>query len=37
MATETFSGARARFFLDGVVVGFAGGVSGEEVVNNWRP
>jgi hypothetical protein len=33
MATETFSGARARFKIDGVPVGFAAGVSGEEVID----
>lgn len=33
MATETFSGARAIFKLEGVPIGFAGGVSGEEIVD----
>jgi hypothetical protein len=33
MATNVFSGARARFKIDGQVVGFAGGVSGSESVD----
>ncbi len=33
MATDTFSGARAKFFLEGIPVGFAGGVSGEEIID----
>lgn len=33
MATNTFSGARAIFLIDGIRVGFAGGVSGEEVID----
>lgn len=33
MSTEVFSGARARFKVDGAVVGFAGGVSGSESVD----
>lgn len=33
MPTDVFSGARARFSVDGVVVGFAGGVSGSESVD----
>lgn len=33
MPTDVFSGARARFKVDGVVVGFAGGVSGSESVD----
>jgi hypothetical protein len=33
MSTETFSGARSIFKLQGIPVGFAGGVSGEEVVD----
>jgi len=33
MATETFSGARAIFKIDHIPVGFAGGVSGEEVID----
>lgn len=33
MATETFSGARAIFKIDQVPVGYAGGVSGEEIVD----
>jgi len=33
MATETFSGARARFLIDGLPIGFAAGVSGEEVID----
>jgi len=33
MSTQVFSGARARFKVDGVIVGFAGGVSGSESVD----
>ena len=33
MATNVFSGARARFKIDGEVVGFAGGVSGSESID----
>ena len=33
MATQTFSGARSRFLIDGNIVGFAGGVSGSESVD----
>ena len=33
MATNVFSGARARFKIDGKVVGFAGGVSGSESID----
>lgn len=33
MASNTFSGARAVFLIDGVPVAFAGGVSGEEMVD----
>ena len=33
MASETFSGARAIFFINGGEVGFAGGVSGEEMID----
>jgi hypothetical protein len=32
-APNVFSGARARFKVDGVVVGFAGGVSGSESID----
>jgi hypothetical protein len=32
-APQAFSGARARFKIDGVVVGFAGGVSGSESID----
>lgn len=32
MASQTFSGARAIFFINGLEIGFAGGVSGEEQV-----
>jgi hypothetical protein len=32
-ASNTFSGARARFKIDGVVVGFAGGVNGSESID----
>lgn len=33
MASQTFSGARAIFFIDQTPVGFAGGVSGSEEIN----
>jgi len=33
MAANTFSGARARFKIDGSIVGFAAGVSGSESVD----
>jgi len=33
MSTETFSGSRAIFKLEGIPIGFAGGVSGEEIVD----
>lgn len=33
MASQTFSGARAIFFIGGLEVGFAGGVSGEEMID----
>lgn len=33
MASHTFSGARAIFFINGGEVGFAGGVSGEEMID----
>ena len=33
MASQTFSGARAVFLINGAQVGFAGGVSGEEMVD----
>ena len=33
MASETFSGARAIFFINGLEIGFAGGVSGEEMID----
>lgn len=33
MASQTFSGARAIFLVNGVAVGFAGGVSGEEMID----
>lgn len=33
MAANTFSGARARFKVDGNIVGFAGGVSGSESID----
>lgn len=33
MASNVFSGARARFKVDGVIVGFAGGVSGSESID----
>jgi hypothetical protein len=33
MASNTFSGARARFKVDGVPVAFAGGVSGTESID----
>lgn len=33
MATHTFSGARARFKVNGAVVAFAGGVNGSESVD----
>jgi hypothetical protein len=33
MASQTFSGARAIFFINGTAVGFAGGVSGEEMID----
>jgi len=33
MATNVFSGARARFKVNGNIVGFAGGVSGSESVD----
>lgn len=33
MATDVFSGARARFIVDGVPVGFAAGVSGSESID----
>lgn len=33
MASQTFSGARAIFFVNGLEVGFAGGVSGEEMID----
>ena len=33
MATNTFSGARARFKINGNIVGFAGGVSGSESID----
>lgn len=33
MASSTFSGARAIFLIDGVKVAFAGGVSGEEMID----
>lgn len=33
MASQTFSGARAIFFINGTEVGFAGGVSGEEMID----
>lgn len=33
MASHTFSGARAIFFISGAEVGFAGGVSGEEMID----
>lgn len=33
MATNVFSGARARFKIDGNLIGWASGVSGEEMVD----
>ena len=33
MASQTFSGARAIFFINENPVGFAGGVSGEEIID----
>jgi len=33
LGTDTFSGARALFNVDGIRIGFAGGVSGEETVD----
>jgi hypothetical protein len=33
MASQTFSGARAIFFINGAEIGFAGGVSGEEMID----
>jgi hypothetical protein len=33
MAANVFSGARARFKIDGNIVGFAAGVSGSESIN----
>lgn len=33
MASNTFSGARARFKVDGNIVGFAAGVSGSESID----
>lgn len=33
MASQTFSGARAIFFINGLEIGFAGGVSGEEMID----
>ncbi len=33
MASQTFSGARAIFFINQAAVGFAGGVSGEEMID----
>ena len=33
MPSQVFSGARARFKIDGNIVGFAGGVSGSESVD----
>ena len=33
MASQTFSGARAIFFIGGAEIGFAGGVSGEEMID----
>ena len=33
MASKTFSGARAIFLVNGAAVGFAGGVSGEEMID----
>jgi hypothetical protein len=33
MASHTFSGARAIFFVNGLEIGFAGGVSGEEMID----
>lgn len=33
MASNTFSGARAVFLIDGVPIAFAGGVSGEEMID----
>ena len=33
MASQTFSGARAVFLINSVPVGFAGGVSGEEIID----
>lgn len=33
MAAQVFSGARARLKIDGVVIGFAGGVSGSESID----
>jgi hypothetical protein len=35
MPSQVMSGARARFKIDGNIVGFAGGVSGSESVK-WR-
>lgn len=34
MASQTFSGARAIFLINGVPVAFAGGVSGEEMIDH---
>lgn len=31
---QVFSGARARFKISGVTVGYAGGVSGEETIKS---
>jgi len=33
MASKTFSGARAIFLIDAVPIAFAGGVSGEEMID----
>lgn len=33
MATNVISGARSRFKIDGVIVAFAGGVSGSESID----
>ena len=33
MAKEIFTGARARFFIDGVPIGYCAGVNGEEAID----
>lgn len=35
MASNTWSGARAIFKIDGTPVAFAGGVSGSESIKMW--